>query len=122
MNPSSLYFLGGLVLITAIDTLGAIASRKFNFNYAYLSVLSFAVHIALGYFVSLQYGLSGAIVASAVAGLYDATIGFKLSIHLNANNGLSKEEALKTLNVKTVITVACISMVFGIVGYALSLF
>ena len=110
----------GLILVTIIDTLGAISSRKLNFNYAYLSVCSFAVYIALGYMLSKQYSVQIALLIASLVGLYDGTVGLKLSIMLKANNKLNAQENIDILNLKTAITMVGIACLFVFVGYKLA--
>jgi cytochrome c oxidase subunit IV len=83
-----LLLISGLTAVTLIDTLGSITSRKWNYNYAYLSLLSFLVYGLLGYF---GHGLTGSLrwsmVIAIAAGLYDATVGHEISHKLKANFG-----------------------------------
>lgn len=117
----SIYFFSGLVAVTLIDTAGAVASRKLNFDYSYFCVLSFAVYIALAYFVSKQFGLKAALISNAIVGLYEGTVGFWLSIKLRANNGLSEEDANTFPGRGAAVVMMVLSLVLGLAGYGLSL-
>ncbi|WP_421942877.1 hypothetical protein [Pedobacter sp.] len=75
----------GLASITFIDSVGAMLSRKMQFKYTYLSIISFMVYIAIGYVVSINHPLIFAMVINAFLGFYDATIGMKLSLIFKAN-------------------------------------
>ena len=110
----------GLLFITIIDTAGAIASRKLNFKYARLSVLSFAVYIGVGYLVSKQYGFDTALFINALLGTYDATIGLRLSYILKANNGVDPDQRLKPLSIKAVVFMIGVAGIFTTLGYAFS--
>lgn len=85
----------GLFIVTLIDSVGSIASRKFNFNYGYLSPLSFATYTLIGYLVSGRTNLICAFIAVIVVGIYDATVGWDISLKLNANLGSLKDESLE---------------------------
>jgi CDP-diglyceride synthetase len=110
----------GLVLITLIDTVGAIASRKFNFKYVYLSVLSFAVYLGIGYLLSKQYNAPFVFLVAGLLGLYDGTIGFWLSIVLRANNGLETNKSKELLNIKTAVSMILIAILFAFIGIQLA--
>ncbi|TBO40244.1 hypothetical protein [Pedobacter kyonggii] len=118
-NYSSLIslFLIGLICITLIDTLGAVASRKFNFKYTYLSILSFAVYMGIGYFLSNHFQLIIIFATNSLLGLYDSTIGLKLSIRLKANS-----ENIDTVesNAKMVISMIIVAVFFGFIGYSVN--
>ena len=86
------YLIIGIFSITLVDTLGAVASRKMNFKYIYLSFISIAIFILVAFFVSKEYILTNVLLTNAILGLYDCTIGLWLSIVLRANNGLTAEQ------------------------------
>jgi hypothetical protein len=115
-----LYLAAGLISITLIDTVGAIASRKMNFRYIYLSALSFLVYILIGYFISKQYGLTVALFINGIVGLYDGTIGLYLSLILKANNGMDDEQIQKMLGINSAIVMIITSIPFTLIGYGLS--
>ncbi|RQO69109.1 hypothetical protein DBR40_19240 [Pedobacter sp. KBW01] len=110
------YFLTGLFCITLIDTLGAVASRKFNFKYTYLSVLSFSVYIGIGYLLSSHFELIIILATNAFLGLYDSTIGLKLSTRLKAN---SENIDLIEGSTKMVISVITLAVFLGFIGYCI---
>ncbi|HSN62159.1 MAG TPA: hypothetical protein VLR49_14565 [Ferruginibacter sp.] len=119
LTNAVLYLFISIIIITIIDTLGAIASRKLNFNYAYLSILSFTVYMILGYLLSKQYNLPIIFFIAGLLGLYDGTIGFRLSIYLKANNRLETKKSKELLTVKTAVTMIIIACVFAYFGYLL---
>ncbi len=113
----TIYFLAGLICITLIDTVGAVASRKLNFKYTYLSIVSFIVYIGIGYLISKQYGLTFALIVNAILGLYDSTVGLSLSIRAKANTGnITGVEG----NPKMIIGMIITAVFFGLMGYFLS--
>lgn len=115
-----IYALVGLASITLVDTIGAIASRKMNFKYSYLSVVSFTIYILVAFFVAKDYSLPLALFINAILGLYDGTIGFWFSIILKANNGLTTEQINELLGVKSGFYMILISLIFSIIGYILT--
>lgn len=103
------YTFAALVAITILDTLGAVASRLLNFRLPSLAILSCAIYILLGYFISPNSGLSIALLAGLIVGFYDATVGWKLSKLCKANFGVSEEFIQKisaSSNLKVMLFVA----------------
>ena len=119
VNPIIIHICSGLLAITLIDTLGAIASRKFNFKYVYLSVFSFVVYTLLGYFVAREYSLNATIVSTCLVGIYDATVGWHFSLVLKANNGLTEEQMQQMNPLSRIISMIGIGIIFGYIGYFL---
>ena len=115
-----IYLLVGLAIITVIDTLGAIASRKLKFKYSYLIILSTAIYIYISYLTSAEYGLFPALLVNGLIGFYDGTIGFKLSILLNANTGLDKQKSMEHLNERTALFMIIMASIFAIIGFVIS--
>ena len=114
------YLIIGIFSITLVDTLGAVASRKMNFKYIYLSIFSFAIYILFAFFFSKEYILTNVLLTNAILGLYDCTIGLWLSIVLRANNGLTAEQIKELFTLKSSIAMIVISVIFGLMGFELS--
>jgi len=113
----------GLIFITLIDTLGAVASRKFNFKYTYLGLLSFAIYIGIGYLLSSWYFESIIVLAiCALLGLYDSTIGLKLSIRFKANSENINLIKYSTRLLISMISAAIVLGSFGCCIYRFSTF
>lgn len=112
-----LFLLSGLAIITVIDTVGAILSRKLQFKYVYLTVVSGALYIIMGYLVSLKFSLGIALGVNAILGLYDGSAGLWLCLKLKANID-NREETADMLNVKTAVTMMVVAVVLGLIGHA----
>jgi hypothetical protein len=111
------YTLAALLAVTILCSLGAVASRVFNFNFAYLSILSFTVYILIGYFVGGNANLSTAILSSLIVGFYDATVGWKISLKLKANMGIN-EELLDNITVSKALTIMLfVAPFFAFIGH-----
>lgn len=113
----SLFTLAGISSVTLIDTLGAIASRRLNFNYGWLIIFSLFVYTFTAYFVSARTNLSVAFLANCIIGLYDATVGWKLSLALNAKTGMTADEIKNTNLPFRLIAMLITSFVFGYLGF-----
>jgi ABC-type polysaccharide transport system permease subunit len=109
--------LSGLLVITLIDSIGALASRKLHFNYAWLSVSSFLVYTFIGYFVSNNSGLLMALLVNNAIGLYDATVGLRLSMALKANYILREEDKKYLSTETTEATMFIIVTALAFIGY-----
>lgn len=111
------FIIAALLSVTLIDTLGAIASRKFDFNYGYLALISFAIYMLIGYYIAGVAGLNMVLLASFLVGFYDATVGFKLSRMCKANFVFPKEQLEKMTYSYTLRMMMLICPTFSFIGY-----
>lgn len=109
-----------LFAITLFDILGAIVSRKMNFNYAYLGPISFMIYFATAFFIAKQAGKKTAIISVGLLGLFDATVGWKLSIIFQANTGNLNPEITPAILVTTIVFVTLYGALIGLAGWWLS--
>ena len=114
------FIIMGIVLATLVDTLGTIASRKFNFNAMNLSVLSFLIYTLCGYHASKQAGLQLAMVTTFVIGLYEATIGLAITLALKPNTGLDEEGQKLATNPLMIPVIILFTMLFGFIGHLIA--
>lgn len=115
-----LLFFSGISAVTLIDTLGAIASRKFNFKYEFLALFSFSVYLLIGFFGSKILDPKSAISVAIFVGLYDATVGLWLSFKLKAKMGISNEEKKELVGIYSIIIMIITSCILAVIGYALT--
>jgi hypothetical protein len=116
LNGLVVYTICGLLAITFLDVIGAVASRKFKFLYTYLTVLSLMVYTALGYFVASNYNAGAAIMSACLVGIYDATAGWNICTRLNANFGLSDEQIEQVTMPRRITTMLIMASAFGYIG------
>jgi hypothetical protein len=109
--------LAGLVAVTLIGTIGAIASRRLNFNYMWLSIASCIVYTYVGYRVAANYGPLMAVIINNLVGFYDATVGLKLAMGLKANYELSEEEKKYLTPPYTISSMLFIATALALLGY-----
>src|SRR3954469_4269049 len=115
-----LYILAGILLITLLNTTGAVASRKLKFNYGLLSPISFAIYTFIGFLISRDKPMDVALLCNILMGLFEATAGWYLLMKLKANTGGSEEQlVVMTEGQRTVLT-TIIAGVFGIIGYMIA--
>ena len=113
-------FLVGIFAVTLIDSLGAITSRQLNFNYSLLSIISFIVYVGFAFFLARQVDKKTTIILTGLLGLFDATIGWKLSELLGANTGGYKAEITSIILISTAIFITVFASFLGLLGWWLS--
>ena len=113
-------FTLGIIFIILLDTIGAIASNKFKFKYIHLAPLSLSIYIYTGYILAKVINYPVSLLYVAILGVFDGTIGLKLSIYFKANMGLDENEIQKMQNLQTTLTMAIVGSIFGSIGFAIS--
>ena len=109
-------FLIVVFILTLLEAITAIASRKLNFNYSYLSLIAFLAYGLVAYFVAKRTDRKTGIVYAALVGLFDATVGWWVSMLLKANTGNLKVEITAGIWVMTAIIVTITASIFGLIG------
>jgi hypothetical protein len=112
-------FFIGLVAITLLDSLGAIASGQMSFNYSYLSLISFLIYFVIAFIIARQTDKKTTIVSTSVLGLYDATVGWKLSMILQANSGGMTVKITPVVLITTVVFMTLFAALLGLLGWGL---
>lgn len=110
----------GLLVVTIIATIGAIASRKLNFQYTWLSLASAVFYTYAGYLLSRETDLLMALIVNNVIGFYDATIGLKLCMAFKANFKMVDEEVELPSTQFSVATMMFVSTALTLLGYIFS--
>jgi hypothetical protein len=109
----------GILIVTLIDSIGSITSRRFNFNYGWFIIFSILTYTLIPYYLSKKTSFEIALISNCIIGIYDATIGYKISLILKANNGAVLEDDSKmTLPLRLVI-VLVLSFILAYLGYTL---
>lgn len=111
------YIIVGIFSITLLNTAGAAASRRFNFNYGLLSPVSFAIYTIVGYFISKSNPIDIAICCNILVAMFDATAGWYLAAKLNVNIGGAEEQLIEMTEEKRMIAATLIASVFGVIAY-----
>jgi hypothetical protein len=110
----------GLLTIGLFDTFGSIASRQFDLSYTIFAPVSFLIYAFFGFMAAKESGLKTGVLVSAAVGLFDSTIGWKISMLLNANTGDIKIRLTVLLWVITVILVTGTAALCGLIGGGLA--
>ena len=87
----------GIVLVLALDVLGAIASRKFQFNYTKLAIVSLIILLGISIWATKSINATAGITITGLLSLVDATLGWKLASKNNPNLGELEAEFTEEL-------------------------
>lgn len=117
ITSAVIYTIAALVVVTLLDTIGAIASRVFKFRYTSLAVFSFAVYVLIGYLIA---GISLALLAALVVGFYDGTVGWILCKRCKANFGVSDEVIEKMTSTSNLTVMLFIAPLFTFIGHLIA--
>jgi len=114
-------FLFGTIAVTILDGLGAIASRRFNFSYGRLALFSFFIYGVIGYVAAGMIDTMAGITLTGLVALYDAVIGFRICLALEANWGemqeiIDENFGENPLEATEVVMSVVIGMVVGGIG------
>lgn len=106
----------GIVSVLLIDIIGSLASYLFEFPYTFLWPVSIANYALFGYLSSKQNKLikNGAITG-AILGLTDTTIGWKISIWLNAYS--PDRDIEPTSNATLIMTIIVGTLFASLIGF-----
>lgn len=106
----------GFLLILLLDTIGSIISRQMNFEYGYLLPFSLIIYIAIPFIIAKRADRKIAVILGGLLGLFDATIGWKLSMLLHANTGSNKLNLTPAVFITTIIFVTLSGTLLGLLG------
>lgn len=120
MKKSFSIFLAGVLAVTLLDSLGAIASRQLNFNYSILSFVSLIVYVGFAFFLAKHADKKTTILLTCLLELFDVTIGWKLSEILGANTGENNAEIPVPMMIASAIFLVFFASLLGRLGWWLS--
>ncbi len=115
-------FLLGTILIAVLDSLGAILSNKLNFKYVILLPVSLAIYVVIGYLLGKTNSYSTTCLYTGLLGLFDATIGLKLSIYFKANMRMTKEQIDKLGSGGISISMIFVGLILGSLGFVIAVY
>ena len=114
MNTKYKYLLIACAAIAVVDAIGAAASNQLHFNYAYIMPASVGIYVLLALFISKMGTVKNAAFYTALLGLFDATVGWKISIALGANTGRTNYNPTPAVWVVTVVFVMLYGALLGL--------
>jgi hypothetical protein len=107
----------GIVAVTILDILGSISSRKLNYKYVYLAPVSFLIYGLIGYQGREIATLPLTLFIVCLVGMYDGTVGWWLSVVLNANFADRGEHAKAVSKSSRIASMILMSGFFGLIGF-----
>jgi hypothetical protein len=122
MKPEYRLLLVAIIVTAAFDAVGSIASRQLNFNYALLTLGSFIIYGVFAFIATAKKDLITGVATATAIGLFDATIGWRLSVMLHANtadlNNNPTAEVLIGTAMFVIISAAIIGLIAGLIARA----
>ncbi|WP_298538045.1 hypothetical protein [uncultured Algibacter sp.] len=113
----------GFFAVILVDSIGSVASKVLNFDYGNLTPLSMIIYTAIGFFSAKHGGLKSSLIFSGLVGFFDSTIGWKISLLLNANTGeVQNLEITPLIWLITSLFMILYSAFFGLIGYGITRF
>jgi hypothetical protein len=106
----------GIISIIILDVVGSIASRIIGFKYVYFAPLSFAIYTYISFMITREVDWKIAILVVSLLGIFDATIGWKLSAYFRANMDMKYQ-----ITLQNVLSMAFLTTIFGIIGSLIAL-
>ena len=104
----------GLGLISFVDIVGPIISRKLNFNYGYFTILSFIAYVTIAYLIAKETNRALLTwVVLILIGFYDGIVGWLIAQKLKAKYKYSKDVAEKITIAHTVLPATLFSILCG---------
>jgi hypothetical protein len=106
----------GFLAITLFDIIGSITSSKFNYPYINLWPISLIIYISIPVFVTIASNFKTGMVTGSLLGLFDSTIGWKISMLLGANTVLTYANLSNKQLVAMIIIVTLYSTFIGLMA------
>jgi len=89
------YLVIGIMGITILDSVGSILSRKLNFNYMLLTIVTIAIYSITSISIASIGNTKDGIIAGCVLGLFDATVGALIARKFEPNIGIGNSNDFK---------------------------
>ncbi|WP_312793383.1 hypothetical protein [Sphingobacterium sp.] len=122
-KPYNKFLERGIIAVTIVDIVGSLLSRWLNFDYGWFSIFSVAIYIGMAYLIARKQNLKTTLWSTTKLALYDTTIGFMLSLSLEADTGY--DDKLYKLGLAgwliLIIVWALLSNILGLIGYKLAI-
>lgn len=105
-------------IILAFDSIGAIASRKLDFNYGLLLPASLVLYLGVGMYTTVTINQMAGITITGLVGIVESIWGLKLAKHFQANWGNMDIEMMseEMNNPIVIITMSVFCMFIGWLG------
>jgi hypothetical protein len=116
MKKKYKYLLVACLAVALVDAIGSFASRVFNFNYILIWPASVLVYAILGFILTKIENIKASVCLTALLGVFDATVGWEISILLKANtSNMNNQPTLQQWAI-TIIAVALYGAFVGLIS------
>lgn len=116
IKHSIIYLLAGIGLVTLIDVIGSIVSRRLKFNYGYFTILSIIAYTWVSYSVSKNAGSLFTSSTIFLVGIYDVTVGWMICQKLRAYYPIPEEIKNKLTFQYRMLAMIPFIIVCGLIG------
>jgi len=122
-KPYKKFLEQGIIAVTVVDTVGPLLSRWLHFDYGWFSIISILIYIGVAYLIGRTQDLKTTIYSIIKLSLYDATVGFILSLLLGAYvSGFEKKIYQYGLMGWLIVIILGMgfSVILGLIGYKIA--
>ena len=123
----TILLIGGIAVLL-FDALGSIASRKLDFSFRKLSILSLFLQLSITAYAAYQIDTMAAISIGGLIALIDAVLGYKITLSLDPKLSEEEKEALEIFaedgkpKVPFVLMLVCTGLFLGWIGSIIARF
>ena len=114
ISASIIILLIGFILIAVYDILGAVLSRKLDFQYVWFSFGSFFLYGLIAFYLKGFGNITIALIGSFLIGVFDATVGLLIAEKFKANILKEDKEAVKITS-KLVFSMGLLALSIGLI-------
>lgn len=105
--------------VVALDALASVTSRIIGLPYALVSVVTLAIYCATGFYATRYCGLKKGLLASAMIGFMDSTLGWTIAWIIGPGKPAGETVAIGGIAL-TILTVVLVATISGLLGGFLS--
>jgi len=119
MNPTAKIVIVAIVGVIVLDALASVASRTIGLPYSLAGVVTIAIYCATGFYATRYVNLKVGLLASAIVGFVDSTVGWAISWIIGPGRPEGETIAISGL-VLTIASVILVATISGLLGGILS--
>ena len=107
----------GIIAMLVLNFFGSIASRMLDFNYSYLTPLSFIIYGLTAFLVTKQKDLKTGVLFAAILGFAESTLGsFVSELFGKPNIGDMQLEMTTGIWIFMIVSVTGVAALIGVIG------
>jgi len=122
MKKEHKILLIAILVMLILNFSGSIASRAFDFNYAFLSPISFIIYGLVGFLVTKEKDIIAGLICAGILGFLESTLGsFVSKIFGEPNTGDLQFEMTTGTWIFMIVGVTVMAAITGAAGGAIAL-